>query len=68
MMIWTCEERRDAGVGRRVLEIESPGKRKVGRPNTKSELQKEMQMRKEMGGGKSAKVAPSKRGSSLHKK
>ena len=31
-MVWACERREDASVGRWVLEIELPGKRKMGRP------------------------------------
>ena len=32
MMVWACEEKRGCLCGRRVLEMELPEKRKVGRP------------------------------------
>ena len=74
------KRREDNYVGRRVLEIELPGKRKVGRPKRrfmnagkkrvfwKLELLKKRCMTKEIGEGKSAVVTPGRIGSSRKKK
>ncbi len=32
-MVWTCTEKDDGYIGRRMLRTELPGKRKRGRPN-----------------------------------
>ena len=61
------KRREHAYVGRRILEIELPGKRKVGRPKRRF-MDTVKEGEEKIGEGKSAVATPSRIGSSRKKK